>query len=336
MSELSPLQGRLVVDLSQQLPGPFATLLLRTLGARVVKVEPPGGDTGLRVDPELYRRVSADKEIVTLDLKSESGRAELHRLVAEADVFVEGFRPGVTARLDADYQTLSALNPGLVYCSISGYGPSGPLVASPGHDLNYLALSGGLPDGLPDGEALIRVPWVDLATASNAALAILAALMERGEDGPGRHLEIAMLDAAAVWSAAKPPRPGAEGSYGVFATSDGERVAVSVLEQDMWERLCEALGWEDWLTDPGFAGNDERRARAETVEARLREAIEARSAAELLTLAERHDLPLSKVNELSEAAADPQLRERDVFPDATSWRLLGQLAAAVPFKKPTV
>ncbi len=336
MSELRPLAGRLVVDVSQQLPGPFATLLLRTFGARVVKVEPPGGETGLRVDPELYRRVTADKELVTLDLKSEQGRAELHRLVADADVFVEGFRPGVTARLAADYETLSALNPGLIYCSISGYGPTGPLVASPGHDLNYLALSGGLPDGLPEGAALIRVPWVDLATATNAALAILAAIIERGEGGAGRQLEIAMLDAAAVWSAAKPPRPGAEGSYGIFATADGERVAVSVLEQDMWERLCEALGWEDWLADPGFAGNDERRARAEPVEARLREEIAARSAAEMIDLAGRHDLPISKVNALAEAAADPQLRERDVFPTEGSWRLLGQLAAAVPFKGPAV
>ncbi|MEZ5076786.1 MAG: CaiB/BaiF CoA-transferase family protein [Solirubrobacterales bacterium] len=336
MNPLRPLEGSLVVDLSQQLPGPFATLLLRALGAHVVKVEPPGGETGLRVDPELYRRVTADKEVVTLDLKSAAGREELHALVAAADVFVEGFRPGVVARLGADWETLSALNPDLVYCSISGYGAAGPLVASPGHDLNYLALSGGLPDGLPDGEALIRVPWVDLATATNAALTILAAIMERRQGAAGRHLEIAMLDAAAIWSAAKPPRPGAEGSYGVFASADGERLAVSVLEQDMWERLCAALGWSDWLEDPGFADNDARRARAARIETRLREAIAARPVAELLALAERHDLPISKVNGLAEAAADPQLRERGLFPAPDAWGVLGQLAETLPFKQAAV
>src|SRR6185437_10877292 len=130
---LTPLAGRTVVDLSQQLPGPFATLLLRSLGARVIKVEPPAGDPAREIDPPMFARMLADKEVVVIDLKSEAGKAELRRLVTDADVFFEGFRPGVAARLGADWETLSGFNPRLVYCSLSGYGASGPLAGEPGH-----------------------------------------------------------------------------------------------------------------------------------------------------------------------------------------------------------
>lgn len=329
---LRPLEGATVVDLSQQLPGPFATLLLRTLGARVVKVEPPGGDAARKIDPEMFRRMAADKEIVTLDLKDEGDRAKLHELVAAADAFVEGFRPGVAARLAADWDTLRELNPRLVYCSLSGYGAAGPLADRPGHDVNYLALAAGLAAGPLDGETLIRVPWVDLAAGTNAALLILAALMQARDTGLGRHLEVAMLDAAAIWAAAKPPRPGGEGAYGVFVAADGGRVAVAVLEAEQWVRLCHAFGWEDWLADAGFADHEGRRARHTEVTARLREAIAARTVEELVGLAVEHDVGISAVNDSAAAAADPQLIARDLFQgDAGGWRPLGPAAPAVPF-----
>lgn len=328
---LRPLEGATVIDLSQQLPGPFATLLLRTLGARVLKVEPPAGDAARRIDPEMFRRMAADKELVTLDLKADADRAELHRLVAGADVFVEGFRPGVAARLAADWDTLRKLNPRLVYCSLSGYGASGPLADRPGHDVNYLALAAGLAAGPLDGEALIRVPWVDLAAGTDAALLILAALMQARSSGEGRRLEVAMLDAAAIWAGAKPPRPGGEGAYGVFLTADAERVAVAVLEAEQWARLCRAFGWEDWLRDPGLADHDDRRARHAEVTARLREAIAARPAAVLARLAGEFDVAISAVNDAAAAAADPQLAARDLFRDGTAWRPLGPAAALVPF-----
>lgn len=328
---LQPLDGATVVDLSQQLPGPFATLLLRTLGARVVKVEPPGGDAGRRIDPEMFRRMAADKEIVTLDLKQDADRGELHRLVAGADAFIEGLRPGVASRLAADWETLRRLNSRLVYCSLSGYGAGGPLADRPGHDVNYLALAAGLAAGPIDGEALIRVPWVDLAAGTDAALLILAALMQARRTGEGRRLEVAMLDAAAIWAGAKPPRPGGEGAYGVFVAGDGERVAVAVLEAEQWRRLCRALGWEDWLDHPGFRDHDGRRAHHAEIAARLREAIAARPAAALVRLAEEHDVAISPVNDEARAAVDPQLASRDLYRDGTAWRPLGLAAALVPF-----
>src|SRR6185437_2345841 len=253
----------------------------------------------------------------------------LRRLVTDADVFFEGFRPGVAARLGADWETLSGFNPRLVYCSLSGYGASGPLAGEPGHDLNYLALAGGLPAGTPDGETLIRVPWVDLAAGTNAALAIVAAVLERETTGRGRRLEMAMLDVAAVWAKAKEPRPGAEGAYGIFVCADGGRVALAVLEEEMWRRLCTAFGWGDWLADPTLADHEARRASAARIEARLREEFAARTVAGVTELADRHDLPISRVQEGDEAMADPQLAARGIFPPG-AWRPLGRIGAELP------
>ncbi len=319
-----------MVDLSQQLPGPFATLLLRTLGARVIKVEPPQGDAAREIDPPMFARVNGGKEILSLNLKSADDQSRLHALVADADVFFEGFRPSVTARLGADWETLSKLNPRLVYCSLSGFGAGGPMAQRPGHDLNFLALAAGLADGLSTGEALIRVPWVDLAAGTNAALLIVSALIDRASTGRGRHIEIAMLDAAAVWSAAKLPRPGGEGAYGVFETADRRRVAVSVLEEAMWRRLCQALGWDDWLADPDMAEHEARRARADEVRQRLTAAVAAHEFQDLLTLAVEHDCAISPVNEIDEVARDPQIAARGIFTGDEHWFPLGPAAGSLP------
>ena len=329
MSDWRPLDGVKVVDLSQQLPGPFATLLLVTLGAEVVKVEPPAGDAARSIDPPMLARLSAGKEIIVLDLKDPAARERLHELIKQADVFIEGFRPGVAERLGAGWDTLSAINPRLVYCSVSGAGPTGPLARVPGHDLNYLALAAGLPDGLPDGEALIRIPWVDLAAGTNAALTITAALLDRERTGQGKRLGIAMLDAAAIWAATKQPRAGTEGTYGVFATADGERVASACLEDAMWERLCEAFAWEDWAADSGLHDNGRRRLRGREIEARLRQEIEALTAAEVTALAERYDLAITAVIDSSDVLEQPQIVERDLFPDADHWRPLGRLGRSL-------
>ena len=328
-ADWQPLQGTKVVDLSQQLPGPFATLLLAALGADVVKVEPPSGDASRYIDPPMLARLCAGKEVVVLNLKDPAERERLHAMVRVADVLVEGFRPGVVERLGADWDTLSALNPRLVYCSISGAGPSGPLATVPGHDLNFLALAAGLPNGLPDGEALIRIPWVDLASGTNAALTIMAALLDRERTGHGKQIGIAMLDSAAIWAATKQPRPGMEGTYGVFATADGERVACACLEEAMWGRLCEAFAWDDWAADDDLADHGARRLRGREIEARLRRAIQGLTAAEVTALAERHDLAITAVNDRSRVLDQPQIVERGLFPDADHWRPLGRLGRSL-------
>jgi crotonobetainyl-CoA:carnitine CoA-transferase CaiB-like acyl-CoA transferase len=144
-----------------------------------------------------------------------------------------------------------------------------------------------------------------------------------------------MLDAAVMWSAVKQPREGAEGAYGVFAAADGARIAVSVLEEAMWERLCGAFGWTDWLEDPAMSDPDARRRRAPEVAARLADEIARRPADELAELAVRHDVAMTRVNAVGDVPRDPQIVARDLFPDAAYWRPLGPAAPAVRLDQPT-
>ena len=167
-----PLTGLRVVDLSSQLPGPYATALLADLGASVVKIEPPAGDVARRVDPTMYERLNRRKTVIRLDLKSIEGRARLHALVEEAAVVLEAWRPGVAQRLAADPAFLSAINPNLLYCSLTGYGQDGPLAGRGAHDLNIQAAAGALDSSV--GTDRVGVAWVDLATGQAAALALAA------------------------------------------------------------------------------------------------------------------------------------------------------------------
>lgn len=294
-----------VVDLSQQLPGPYSTLLLSSLGARVTKVEPPGGDAARHIDPVMFRRVSEGKTSVRLNLKDDDDREKLHDLIRDADVFVEGFRPGVAARLGCDFATLSSLNPALVYCSISGFGQSGPDATRPTHDLSLQAIAGALqPDAVVD---TVGVPWVDLGVATTAAFLIAS----HWRTGRAVHLDLAMLDVAASWARVK---PGAvadkQPTYGTFATADGATVALALLEDDMWARLCQALDLADWSAQEGLATHAARVAAHDTVRGCIEKELGRRTLAELAALAVAHDLPLDEVRSL--AAADQH--------DQVAWR----------------
>ncbi|QRP50258.1 CaiB/BaiF CoA-transferase family protein [Amycolatopsis sp. FDAARGOS 1241] len=301
----APLHGMAVLDLSQQLPGPYATFLLASLGADVVKVEPPAGDPARRFDPPMFQRVNAGKRNVFLDLKSEADRARLLDLAATADVFVEGFRPGVTTRLGCDEKAVRAVRPDVVYCSISGMGQTGPLAGHPTHDLSLQAMAGILRD-TPESDR-IGVPWVDLGTATTAALAITAAW----HAGGGAHLDLSMLDVATAWNSVKPlavTEP--EATYGVVRAQDGS-VVLALLEDHMWQRLCEALGWADWRYDPELATYADRRNHARAIRARLETAFADRTVAELAALAHEHDLPLGPADATGDPDTVAQLRARD-------------------------
>ncbi|TCK25206.1 CaiB/BaiF CoA transferase family protein [Pseudonocardia endophytica] len=295
-----PLRGMRVLDLSQQLPGPYATFLLAGLGATVTKVEPPSGDAARHLDPELFANVNAGKASVVLDLKSDDGRARLLELARESDVVVEGFRPGVTARLGCDAATLHAIRPELVYCSVSGAGQTGPLAGHPTHDLSLQAMAGAISGDV----TRIGVPWVDLATGTSAALAITAAW----HAGGGAYLDMSMLDAAVAWTRIKPAglEPGPEPTYGTLVTSDGERVVVALLEDAMWRRLCAALGWTDWVDDERLARYVDRRTHGAEIRQRLERDVATMTLDEVVALAEQRDLPLGP----ADATADPVAREQ--------------------------
>jgi CoA:oxalate CoA-transferase len=307
-----------VVDLSLQLPGPYATMLLHDMGARVISVEPPGGDVARELDPPMFELLNAGKEAIELDLRSALGADVLARLARIADVFVEGFRPGVAERLGAGYDQLAAIRPDVVYCSISGYGQSGPLRDAPGHDLNYLGVAAGLPhEGAADPTpAQIGMPVVDLAAGTTAALAMVAALRERDRTGEGRYLDMAMLDAAVVWANLKRPPSddsGGEPAYGVFAAADGRTLSVGVLEDKFWRALCDVLGWSQWAADPELADHAGRRHRAPEIAARLAAALAERPRDEWLSALAAADVPAAPVNAPAEVVLDPQVVERSLY-----------------------
>jgi len=318
------LRGVRVLDLTRHLPGPLATLLLADMGADVLKIEPPDGD-GMRDmgprrangRPAYFTALHAGKTTRRIDLKTPGGRAELLGLVKTADVLIESFRPGVMARLGVGYDTLDAANARLVYCSLNGFGATGPLAASAAHDLNYVALAGALPpvgaDSLPD------TPLADCAGGLFAALAILGALHGRARDGRGCFIDLALVDAvmplqilalAALSAAGAPPPPG-EGLlnggaayYHVYDTSDGHRVTLGAIEAKFWRAFCAAAGRPEW--QPRHDEPLPQRALITEVESMFRE----------LTLAEcerrfgRADCCFAPAAELAQAIASPHMRSR--------------------------
>jgi crotonobetainyl-CoA:carnitine CoA-transferase CaiB-like acyl-CoA transferase len=246
-----PLHGVRVLDLGIWRPAPFATQLLADLGATVTKIEPPGGDP-MRMFPALYRALNERKQVVEHDLKDAAGRDAVRQLATSADVAVEGFRPGVADRLGVGYRALLDVNPRLVYCSISGYGQTGPLVHTPGHDLNYQAYTGFLAARAPE---ITRsgVPVGDLAGGAYAAMAICAALAGRGSDGPGTYIDVSMADVLLSWAgpeiggafaSSEDPGAGFPG-YGTFECADGFVTLGVVSEDTFWIALCDALDLPD-------------------------------------------------------------------------------------------
>lgn len=309
---LRPLSGMTVVDISQQLPGPYASALLASYGADVLKVEPPAGDPSRSIDPAMFELVNSDKTCVRLDLKKAGGVSELHRLLRAADVFIEGFRPGVAERLGAGLELLSSINPGLVYCSISGTGQEGPLARLPVHDLNLQGLA-----GLRGGGDAIGVPWVDLGTATMAAFAIAAAWHRSVLTGVGCFIDAAMLDTSVLWGRVKADaNERAEPTYGIFATADGLEVAVAVLEDHIWPRLCAAFGWDEWSDARELSTYAGRVVVAGKIRERLESACNSRSLRNLVDLALEHDLPLTPAGAGVGAEAEEQLATRELCPES--------------------
>jgi len=313
------LSGVRVLDLSIWRPGPYATQLLADLGADVVKVEPPGGDP-MRAFPELFATLNANKRSVVLNLHDGDDRARAHALALDADAVVEGFRPGVAARLGMGEAELRARHPTLVYCSVSGYGQTGPLAPVPGHDLNYQAYAAVLtPDGGDPVEG--RVPIADLAGGLAAAMGVCAALVGRSRTGDGEHVDVAMADVLATWTgpvgrlalAGSGEPLGRLASYGSFRTADGSWITLGVIsEQHFWTRVCDALGLDD-LRDLDLTA---RRARADEITPRLTAAIAARPRDELLALL-GPDAPVAPALTRDEMLHHPQFIARDLVGGTT-------------------
>ncbi|MDJ1431544.1 CoA transferase [Halostagnicola sp. A-GB9-2] len=320
-----------VLDLTRLLPGPYATQLLADLGAEIIKIEDPNvGDYARWMPPRtddgtgaIFAAVNRGKQSVALDLKSEDGIEAFFQLLEDADVVVEGFRPGVAERLGVDYDTVSERNPDVVYCSITGYGQDGPHSDRAGHDLGYVGLSGLLdmtrsgPDATPQ---IPGYPIADMAGGMSAAFGIVSGLLSRElGDGTGTYLDVSLTDAVVSFSqvVALPallgdkPRPsethltGALPWYGVYETADGAYVTLSALEEKFWIAFCEAIDRPDLEGVHGTEDPAERDALREELESIFAE--RTRSAwADL----EEVDVPVEPVLSPAEALEHPQIESR--------------------------
>ncbi|MBO2447358.1 CoA transferase [Actinomadura barringtoniae] len=248
------LDGLRVLDLTMWRPGPYATQLLAQLGADVIKVEPPGGEP-MRMFRSHFDLLNQHKRSVELDLKDAEGRARCLELAEGAEVFVEGFRPGVADRLGVGHEVVRALNPRLVYCSISGYGAEGPLAMVPGHDINYRAYAAAMTEDAvsPDADEL---PVADMSAATMAAFAITAGVLKARAGGVGDRIDLGMADVLANWVGTVPTAKQRTGAgpvagYGVYPTKDGHKITLGVVsEERLWAASCEALGLGEFAGVP--------------------------------------------------------------------------------------
>jgi crotonobetainyl-CoA:carnitine CoA-transferase CaiB-like acyl-CoA transferase len=343
----SALSGIRILDLTRLLPGGYATLLMADLGADVVKVEEPGKGDYIRWTPPIVGDFSSahialnrNKRSLTLNLKSDEGRSLFEKLVGVFDVVIESFRPGVMDRLGLGYEHLSTVNPGLIYCAISGYGQDGPRSQVAGHDANYIGYAGVLSIIGEEGRrpVLPGVQIGDLAGGGMAAvIAILAALHARSASGRGDMCDISMMDGAASWlsihaadfvaSEQVPQRErmhlsGEHPCYRVYPAADGW-LTVGALEPQFWAPLCDAIGRQD-LKDDAFAMGERR----DEVISELESLFATKTRSEWMAQLEGLDVCVGPVNDLAEAFEDPQLRHRDMFfnadvPSAGAWTHVG-------------
>lgn len=343
-----PLSGVTVLDLCQAIAGPTATVLLADFGADVVSIEPPGGGT----EREFARgsalpNVSRNKRSVSLDLKTEDGQALLHDMVAEADALVHNNRPGKMADLDADYETLSAINPRLVYCSITGYGETGPYSERPGFDPMAQGVSGlmsmtGEPDRKP---SRVGASTIDIGTGIYAAFATVMALRHAEATGEGQKIETSLIDTAAAYmgqwytyyslEGRVPTRQGhsweAYAPAGIVETATGP-VYLAAPFQHLWERLCEAVDHEEWITDPRFETDDDRVENREALFAEMEAAFAAFDRSEVIDRLLAAGVPVSEVQTVEEAVTDEHLRQRGAVRELADVDGSPVLAAGPPIR----
>jgi alpha-methylacyl-CoA racemase len=348
-----PLTGVRVLDLTRLVPGAFATLMLAELGAEVVKIEDPrGGDPMRHMPPLLDGRgvydllLNRGKKSVTLDLRAPGNAGVLDRLVAHADVVVESFRPATARRLGVDGERIRGRHPRVIHCAITGYGQTGPYADRPGHDLNYVAISGVLSLDRPAPTTLPRMFLADIGGgAMNAVIGILAALYGRERTGEGTSIDISMHEAALYWvmlpaardlldegrrATGELPTFGAHACYNVYQTRDDRSVALGALEPKFWQAFCRALGRADLVDRQLSEGADQAAVIEE-----IRRAFASRTLDEWLTFFEGHDVALTPVNHPAEALDDRHIAARAAVVRGPGLRAIrAPFARAVPTLSP--
>jgi crotonobetainyl-CoA:carnitine CoA-transferase CaiB-like acyl-CoA transferase len=327
------LDGLRVLDVTQVMAGPFCAMLLADLGADVIKVEPPSGDSTRQMpgavagDSPSFNAVNRGKRSVVLNLKTSGGRDAFVRLARSTDIVIENYRPGVMAALGLDYPTLSALNPRVIYASISGYGQTGPSRDKGGFDLIAQGVAGIMSVTGEAGGAPVKagVPLTDLGAGLFAAVGILAALEARHRTGVGQHVDTSLVDAGvalSVWEATEYFSgigvPQALGSahrmnapYQAIRCADGF-ITLGAANERLFRRLCDVLGHTEWTTMPEFADNASRVRNREALAARIESITVEQPRSHWLTLLEANDIPCGPINDYAQVFADPQVRAREM------------------------
>ncbi len=346
-----PLENIRVLDLSRVLAGPYCTMLMGDMGADVVKVERPGkgddtrgyGPPFLNGESTYFMSANRNKRSITLDIKNEQGHRILKSLVTRADVLVENFRPGTLDRLGFGYAQASAINPTLIYCSVSGYGHTGPMAEVPGYDL-IVQGEGGIADltGDADGPPTkVGTSQADIVAGMNAFQGILLALLSRAQTGQGQKIDIALLDCqvslltyqAGIYfgTGKSPTRMGNKhpsiAPYETFRCSDGY-VNIGCGNEVIWRRFCEAIGMTQLLEDSRFATNADRVENRSALNQILDPLLQTRTAAEWIEILRPRSIPVGPIHSVGEVLEHPQIQARQMVtelqhPTAGPIRLTG-------------
>jgi CoA:oxalate CoA-transferase len=335
-----PLSGLRIIDLTHFLAGPYATMILGDLGAEVIKIENQVGDATRALSAHSYKgegayflSINRNKKSVVLDLKEEAGRTAFYDLCRLSDVLIESFRPGVTKRLEIDYPTIKQINSKLIYCSVTGFGQSGPYSELPAYDMIVQALSGGMSlTGEIQGRPVrAGLPIGDLGGGLFSAIAILAALNERTHSGMGQYIDVAMLDtqismltyqATSFFVSGNVPGPqGREHmyipTYRAFETKDRLNIVVTANTEEMWQSLCKILGLEHLANDPLFARNQDRLENSAKLVPILESKFREDTASRWLAKLRAEGVPAAPINQIDKALSDSQTLSRNMVVDVT-------------------
>lgn len=330
-----PLQGVRVLDFTRVLAGPAASMALADLGAEVIKIEPPGDGDETRTFPPIkdgeshyYLSVNRGKKSIVIDLKSPEGVRIAKDLAAKCDIVIENYRPGVMDRLGLGYAALSAINPRLIYCAISGYGQTGPLKDRPSFDIVLQAMSGtlsmnGEPGGLP---TKLGIPLGDLVGGINGPIGVISALYERERTGKGRFIDVSLMDGLmgmlgyiaqlSFFDGADPVRQGSQHPnlvpYGIFPAKNDGSIVVACLTPGFWGRICRSIGREDLTADPRYDTLEKRRdARAEVNEI-VSAFTRQYTVEELIEIFTCFEVPHAPILGVGDALTQPQAAAREM------------------------
>ena len=340
MQTIGSLAGIKVLDLSRMLPGPYCSMILADHGADVIGIE----DQRFRKDQLFFSTVNRNKRHLSLNLKSIEGKEIFFKLAGDADIIIEGFRPGVVKRLGVDYEAVKEINPGIIYCSITGYGQDGPARDRPGHDVNYMSSAGlleliGPEHGIP---TIPGVQFADIAGGSmNALTGILLALYARTQSGTGQYIDISMTDGLVGYLSLphyftsrsdKPPVRSNDllshryGCYNTYRTSDGKFVAIGAVENRFWKRLCELLGYPEYSV---LQYSEE--CRAEII-ATLRTVFGRKTVDEWDRLLADEDVCYTRILSYQEVIESPLFKRRGMVVDKIGDQQLSVKEFGIPVK----